>query len=528
MSPHLRPARLSVLLAACLGAGGLVGAAPARADTLLLRDGRTLECRSAVKAEDGRWRLTFENGEILLSGEQVKEVLSAGGQGYEPKNDEERALLAKGLVPHEGKWVPKAERDAKVAKRQAETKKRIEEAKAHREWMNRYKAKTQNFEFEYTIPPEIAKGYMDLLETFFGVFSKEFRIAKPKERLKVCFYHDYETFLQVSGAGYGTLAYYRFVPPLELNFFYDRLRPEETVAVMFHEAQHYLCHLMDLRFSMPHNFGEGFSEYYGGSRWDPVKKVMTTGGVQEGRLTEVKTDVDKGEMKGLEAFLKGELGYDDYTWGWTFVHFMMENPKYAKKFRAFYAALPGAKDVDRVPFRGDMLTVAPEALLKAFQKYMGIKDAAGLEALEAEWHAYVKDTLKPTGVTGFEEAAFAARNAGRPLRAKRLFKEAVEKGSKNPVVYLRYGELMESEDKALAERLFRQGLEHDPLSAALWTALGLLIKNREGEGNEEQGKKLIRLAAELDPDSVDTWLLVEEALQKVGPPSGPKPGEDGN
>lgn len=523
----MRTPRLLALLPALVPALWLAGAAsPAHADSLLLKDGRAIECKKAAKAEDGRWILSFEHGEIPLPADLVKEAFTTGAGGVpQAKNPEEQALIDKGLVPFEGKWVPRSERDSKLAKRSAEAQKRIEEAKAHRLWRNRYKAKTSNFEFEYTIPPEIAKGYMDLLETFFAYFTKEFKVSKPKERLKVCFYHDYETFLEVSGAPYGALAYYRFVAPLELNFFYDRLRPEETVAIMFHEAQHYLAHLMDLRFRMPHCVGEGFSEYYGGSRWDPVKKTMVTGGVQEGRLTEVQTDIQGGERKKLEDYLLGKLDYADYTWGWTFIHFMMETPKYAKKFRAFYGSLATGKDIVRKPVNGDMLTVEPDQLLKAFQKAMGVTDLA---PLEKEWHEYIDTKLKLTGVTGFEEAAFAASNTGRSIRAKRMFKEAVEKGSKNPVVFLRYGELVWSEDSALAERLFRQGLEADPLNPSLYAALGRLVRNKGGDENQTAGTKLIKLAAELDPDSAETSLLVEEALEKLAPPAGPKGGgEDG-
>jgi hypothetical protein len=453
----------------------------------------------------------------------VKEAFCLGAQGYEPKDADEKAKLEKGLVPYEGKWIPKGERDAKAAKKTAEAKKRIEEARAHREWRNRYKAKTAHFEFEYTIPPEIAKSYMDLMETYYSTFTKQFNVATPKEKLKVCFYHDYDTFLEVSGAGWGTLAYYRFVPPRELNFFYDRLRPDETVAIMFHEAQHYLSHLMDLQFNIPHNFSESFAEYYGGSKWDPVKKTMTTGGIQEGRLTEIQTDIQKGERKSLHDFILNQLGYDDYTWGWSFVHFMMETPKYAKKFKQFYMALPTAKDVQRTT-EGDYKTVTGPSILKAFEKYVGVDD---IVALEKEWHAYIDTKLKVESVYGYEEAAFAALNTGRHLRAKRFFKEAVDRGSKNPTVYLRYGDAVFGEDGALAEQLYRKGLEHDPLNADLYTALGRLYRSRKGEENEAKGMRLIKLAQELDPDSVDTWLLVEAALEKTGPPAGPGPGEGG-
>jgi hypothetical protein len=505
--------RLAVAATAALLTALLAGGRPAAADTVLLKDGRTVEAPKAEKRDDGSWALKFKNGDVILPADLVKEAWCVGAEGYLPKNDEEKAKLDKGLVPYEGKWIPKAERDQKAAKKTAEAKKRVEEARAHREWRNRYKEKTTNFEFEYTIPPEIAKNYMALMEAFYAVFTKEFKITKPKERLKVCFYHDYDTFIQVGGAGYGALAYFRFVEPLELNFFYDRLRPEETIAIMYHEVQHYLCHLLNPKFNMPHCFGEGLSEYYGGSTWDPVKKVMTTGGVQEGRLTEVQSDIAKGDMKKLQAYLNGELGYDDYTWGWTFVHFMMETPKYAKKFRQLYAALPNAKDIDRVPSSFGMVTVDSAGLNKAFKKYMDVDDIA---ALEKEWHDYVQNKLKITSVVGYEKAAFSAENTGRDIRAKRLFKEAIDKGSKNPVIYLRYGDIIASTDAAEAERMYRKGLEFDPLRAELWTALGRLVRKKD----EEAGKKLIRLAAEIDPDSVENLLLMEEALEKTGDAPG--------
>ena len=515
---RLRTPALTLVASILVAAGATPR--PVSADTVLLKDSRILDCPHAEKQADGSWTLHFVNGDIVLPAAMVKEAWIVGAQGYEPKDDEEKAKLEKGLVPYEGEWIPKAERDAKAAKRAAEAKRKIEEAKAHREWRNRYKTKTANFEFEYTIPPDIAKGYIDLMETYYGVFTKQFNVSRPpKEKLKVCFYHDYETFLEVAGVGYGVLAYYLPGPRRELNFFYDRLRPDETTAIMFHEAQHYLSHLLDLKFWIPHNFSESFAEYYGGSHWDPVKKAMTTGGVQEGRLTEILADISAGEHKSLDKFLRNELGYDDYTWGWSFVHFMMETPKYAKKFHTFYVALPTAKDVLRVP-RNEFLTVDGVAILNAFKKYTGIAD---IPALEKEWYEYIETKLKITGVYGLEEAAFSAMNAGRTIRAKRFFKEAIEKGSKNPAVFLRYGKLLE--DRAEAIALFKKGLEIDPINPALYTALGSLTKAFGGAEAEADGKKLLHLAMELDPDDVETWVLVEDALEKTGPLSAPKPGE---
>jgi hypothetical protein len=506
--------RISVSRAAFLVASLACSlAAPAAADMLLLKDGRVVEGPKIEEQEDG-YHVKFSNGEVVVPKDQVKDCLVQGDQGYVPRDDEEKARLEKGLVPFEGRWVPKAERDAAVGKKIAEKKKRLEEAKAHREWRNRYTVKTANFDFEFTIPPDVAKGYMELMETYYSVFTKYWGIQRPPKagKLKVCFYRDYDSFLETSGAGYGTLAYYRFVDPRELNFYYDRLDPEETIAIMFHEANHYLSHLVDLDFSYPHCIGEAMAEYYGGSRWDPVKKQMDLGHVQDGRLTEVMTDMQGGEMKKLEDYLRGQLGYDDYTWGWSFVHFMMETPKYTPKFKQFFLALARAKDIQRTG-TGRHRTVLGEEFLRAFKKHMGVQD---LSKLEQEWYEHVK-ALKFEGVRGYERAALAALSTGQKLKATRYFKLALEKGSKNPAVYLRYSSLLLSDNKAQeAVDLLKKGIPFDPMNADLYAALGRATRRLDGDANKAEGKRLLELAREIDPDNVELDLLIEEAVGKVG------------
>lgn len=516
---NLRPAPALPLLVA-LATLAVARGPSAAADTVLLKDGRTVENVKVEKAE-GKYKISFKNGDVFLAEAVVKDVLIEGAAGFEPKNDEERALAAKGLVPYEGRWVARAERDGLLAKKTAAAKKRIDDAKAHRLWRNRYKEKTANFDFEYTIPPDIAKGYMDLMETYYAFFTKAFDCRRnPKQKLKVCFYHDYDSFVEVSGAPRGVVAYYRFVEPRELNFFYDRLRPQETVAIMFHEAQHYLAHLLDLGFSYPHCFGESMAEYFGGSTWDPAKKQMVTGGVQEGRLTEVMTDIQAGEKKSLSDLLENKLGYEDYTWGWTFCHFMMETPRYAGPFRKFYIALSRGKDVVRAD-DGRFKTVEGAQIKASFQKYLGVND---LTSLENEWMEYVKGKLKLESVVGYEEAALAAMRTDQPIRAERFFKLAVEKGSTNPSVYLRYGELRERKGTASeAIALYRKGLEFDPLNTDLYTRLGRAVRGEKGDENDKEGRRLLELAREIDPDNADISMLIEDAMEKLAGDGGDAP-----
>jgi tetratricopeptide (TPR) repeat protein len=344
----------------------------------------------------------------------------------------------------------------------------------------------------------------------------------------VCFYSNYPEFLRTSGGGYGVLAYYRFVQPLELDFFYDRYNPVVTQHIMFHEANHHLQHLIDLDFGYPHCFGEALAEYYGASTWDPATKKLTVGLVQEGRLTEVLEDIRKGEFKKLEDYLQNKLGYEDYTWGWSFVH-MMNTPKYAPRFRKFFLSLAKG-DVKRSQFRGDMRTVEGPEILATFKKTMGITDLA---ALEKEWYDYIQKTLKLTTERGFEEAGDAAWGNGQRLKAARFYKQALEAGSKSPTVHVNYAEHLqrkpEGVDEAIA--LLKKAVDYDPLNPSLYIALARAWRHKDGEDKaaKDEAARLYGLAQDIDPDCVDMSALIEEALAEAGgdnPPPSPPP--DGN
>ena len=487
--------------------------APARADILALKDGRFVEGVKIERAEGG-YKLLYKSGEVHVPDELVKDCLIEGEKGFEPRNEEERAKLEKGLVPFEGKWVTKAAREAAVGKRVAEKRRKLEAAKAHREWRNRYTSESANFKFEYTVDPEVQEKLRDLMETYLSVFTKKWGIARPKERLKVCLYHDFEVFQQVSG-GAGSLAYYRFTPlPPELNFFYERLDFEFTAAVMFHEANHYLTHLINLDFHYPHNVNEAMAEYYGASRWDPVRREMVVGGVQEGRLMEVLTDIQGGQTHGLEDYLTNRLGYDNYSWGWSFVHYMMETPKYAKRFQNFFLALGRDSDVKRIG-DGAGRTVDGDEIVRVFKKHLGVTDLA---PLEKEWHEYVKSRLKVESVRGYEQAALKADQTGQRTRARRFFRLALEKGSTNPMVYREYAENLLLDDKpAEAVEILRKAITLDPLSAPLYARLGTALRK---QGKKEEAKRMAALAKEIDPDDLDLLDVVVEAVEEA---AGSKP-----
>ena len=484
----------------------------AQSDHIVLKDGRVVEGLRIDRSEGG-FDLHFKSGDIFVPEKLVREVLIEADGGYKAKNAAEQARLDKGFLPYNGKWVRKKQRDRLIKKKRERLRKKLEESKKHHKWNSRYRKGSKHFFFEYTIDPEICKGLQDLMETYYKVFTKEWKIRPPPKlgRLKVCFYHDYDYFLQVSGVGRGVLGYYRFVKPFELNFFYDRVDPEFTTEVMFHEANHYLTHLIDLNFHYPHCINEAMAEYYGASKWDPKRKKMSTGHILEGRLTEVLTDIQGGEMKKVRDYLTNKLGYHDYTWGWSFVHFMMETKKYRKRWKRFFIGLARDKRVKRIGRGRGGKSIPDGEILRYFQLVMKVKD---LDALEKEWHAYIKQNLKLSSHRGYEKAARAAASTGQSKKARRYYKLAVEKGSKNPKVYSRYAKILWNEGHyAEAKALVKKALIIDPLSASLYVDLAQIARREGGEKGKKEAARYYNLAKEIDPENMD--LLVSEALLKL-------------
>ncbi|MCP5065813.1 MAG: tetratricopeptide repeat protein [bacterium] len=493
---------LALLSSACL----------AHADVLILKDGRILE-RDKMEGVPEGVKVHFENGVILIPKDAIQTSMLSNPPEPTDLSDADKASLAKGLVHFEGKWMTPAKRDKLFDKMYAARKAEVEKLRHHSLWRNRHKKNTKHFKFEYTVAPFVYEYYEQVMEAYYKAFAKTWKIKQTKDlgKLKVCFYTDAEKFWQIGGVSRGVLGYFRFVKPIELNFFYSRVDPEQTEQVMYHEANHYLQKLLKPDFSMPHFPGEAIAEYYGASKYDPKTKKLTTGLVLEGRLTEVKTDIAAGNMQELEPMIKTDGMYKHYTWGWTLAHFLMNDKRYAKKFQKFVKGLPFDPKVKRVSQMAGLETVAPEEVLRYFKKCLGLKDSAQAKALEAEWHDYIKNTLKAETTRGLELAAYSAMRVGRPIRAKRLFKEAIAAGSDHALTYYRYGDLLSNDGKsAQSIKMFRKALELGPLESEFYASLGrALVRN----GEKDEGIRYMKLSLELDPDN--PWLAESvEQFQK--------------
>jgi tetratricopeptide (TPR) repeat protein len=470
----------------------------ASADMIQLKDGRFVD-GVPMKLDGANLVLGFKNGDVKVPLSMVETYFIEGQAPPEPTTEDAKAKAAQGLVSWKGKWVKPADRD-KAMKQEIESKrKEVEEAKAHSEWRNRYKFASKCFLFESTMPPSLNEYYASLLDSYFDVFKKDWNITEfPKgfdPKLKVCFYPNREDFQKIGGVSGGVLAYYRFVTPRELNFFNDRTDRRLTETVMFHECNHYLVDLFGYPLRYPHFIGEAMAEYYGASTFDPRTKTVKFGQIQEGRLAEVKSDIDSGRWYSITDYMNAEKdNYEDYYWGWSFIHFMMSTPAYQKKFKTFFIDLARAKDVQRKATGGEFRDVTTAECIRVFKDRMGIKD---LNALEKEWHEYVKKLDAPT-VRGYEESGKRSFHEGRPIRAARLLKTAVDMGSKDVETLSCYASCLRNKDQydeAIA--IIDKALEIDPLDARLWAERGFAL---EGKGEKDAGKKFVELAKEIDPN----------------------------
>ncbi|MFT4537618.1 MAG: tetratricopeptide (TPR) repeat protein [Planctomycetota bacterium] len=487
----------AALLLACL-----CGSAPA--DVLVMKDGQILD-EVKLDVRDESVIVSLQHGDIEVALDLVQECLVEGVSSYIPRTAEEKQKYEKGLVPFEGHWVTEKKRKKEMSKRIAERRKAIEEMRAHSEWGNRYKKKSKRFDFNYTIPQHVFEELEKQLDAYFSVFAKDWKVnikkhGKISGRLTMNIYGNRKEYIRTAGSGRFTLGYFKFIGEYDLNIYYDALDPEGTRDVMFHEVGHYLHKLIDQGFRYPHWPGESLAEYYGAGYWDEDKEKLVIGLIQEGRLTEIKSDISRDEWIGLEELILKDR-YEDYTWGWSLVHFLMNDERYASKFKKFFLGLATAKDIDRTrqSWGAIELKVCPSAeVYRAFKDYLGLKTDEDVKQLEREWHTYVDHELQLETASGLEKAAVKAwRSEGRMIRAKRLFREAIDSGSTNAQTYYHFGTLLYGEgEKAEAAKMLERAIELSPLHAEYYWSLAYAIRKKD----KERSKKLCLMAKELDPD----------------------------
>jgi tetratricopeptide (TPR) repeat protein len=379
---------------------------------------------------------------------------------------------------------------------------------------------TENFAFESTVPRHVFESYRDLFEEYFGVFVKMWKIKKPKDLgpLKVQFFIDREDFMQITGMPRGVGGFFRFVEPFELAIFYDPTDPRMTEEVIYHELGHYLQKLIEMDFKYPHWPGESISEYYGASNWNPAERELTWGGLHESRISQIKKDIESGKWVYVEPMIRGanDRNFEDYSWGWSFVHYMLSTKEYESNFKKFIIGLARARDIDREAQQMGthrLKVVSGDAMLEAFMKYMKLKSPDDLKELEREWHAYIEEELTISSWRGLAGSAWLNYQQGRVQRAKRLYQEAVDAGADGATVFHKYATVLADDGmhKSAHER-WKQAVAFDPLVPAFYIAWG--SDALQFEDTRAEGERMLKLARELDPDNYYLERNLEQLLKR--------------
>ena len=217
--------------------------------------------------------------------------------------------------------------------------------------------------------------------------------------------------------------------------------------VLYHEASHYMQKLINPDFRYPHWPGEGLAEYYGGALWDPAKKKLEVGLIQEGRLAEVLSMMSRDEMVSLEDCVKKDA-YTDYTWGWTLVHFLMTDKRYEKAFKTYFVGIANAKGVKRTVESFSLRFISPEESFRYFKECLKLKSPEDVLRLQEEWYSYIRNELKFESGAGLEKAAISANRDGKPIQARRLFGEAEAAGGMTANGCHQYAKLLRGKDKS--------------------------------------------------------------------------------
>ncbi len=482
---------------------------------LVFKDGRWIQAPE-IHVEKDAYRLVYPHGQVKVPTKLLlKAVLLDPTAQMKGLSSADKAKMEKGLVPYKGRWVSRSRLAFILAKEKKKLRAKMEEIRRHSQWRDRYKETTRHFAFEYTIPPEIARNYINFFEAYWKVFNKRWRIRQPPRlgKLKICIYNNQKDFLRIGNGDPGTLGYFRFVEPLEINFYHDRRDVQLTLSVLWHECNHYFMYLFVQKgVNNPSWLEEGLAEYFGGSKWDPKTRKMTPGLIQEGRLVALHDAMDGNEYQKLEPLMRqgSRISSIQYAWSWSLCHMLFSKKKYAKGFNRFIVKMAKDKTLKKEPWPGnpDFRWVKPDVQIALFKKCLKIKDLA---ALEKEWYAYIKK-MKVKGVRGYYEAALDCVRWKRPIRAGLYFKKAMEIDPNYISTYEAYSRLLYRQDKYKeAREIAQKGIERDPINPTFYLVLARIEWEK---GSKQKAERLCNLAMDLAPDDVDVRWQAQLILEK--------------
>jgi hypothetical protein len=467
---------LSLALAASTGSAACF-------DKLLLVDGRMIEGTILPSSDKGYVRLKIREVEVPVRADLISKTFVENLEGYIPKNKQEEDYLKKGWVLFENSWMSKDRREGELKKRAAADKAAIDEARRLQDWKNAVTIETRHFIVKSNCTEEVREEYTDKLEAYYTYFTEDWGITlspgEVKGKMKFFLYRDRNDFHNVSRAPRGVGGFFSF-PDKELQLYDDQQDRQLTLATLFHEGNHLLTYLIDTAFHYPIWLNEGMAEYYGTTQID-AKGKFHVGGLQYERIVSLRTDKAAGKFMSLREVLtteQPEFRARHYAVAWSFVHFMMESPKYGKQFRTFFANLARNPDlkIENKSYsnvKGALKETSLENVAVALEKRFG----KSIEELEAEWLQHI------------EQAYGELTPEAWYLAARLALINPQEDGSHVKTAF-------ESYEKAIAGNI---------PNADCFRAFAEMLR----KGGVEERSELVKLQP---PDQVRAWECIQKAI----------------
>ncbi|MDG2150124.1 MAG: DUF1570 domain-containing protein [Planctomycetota bacterium] len=511
---------------ALLTLGALLCPPAAAFDKVLLKDGRIIEGKLLESEDAGFVRIRLAGVDIPIHEDLVSKTYVEDLDDYVPQNQKEEQYLKKGWVLFEGRWMSRTRRESELKKRKNADKEIIDKLRREQKWSNAKELETTHFEIMSNCPQEILDDYVDRLEGYYKNFLAHWSIklapSLRKEKRKFFLYRNYEDFLSITQQSRGVQGFFNWVLG-ELHLYHSDSNPEYTIAVLYHEGNHLLTHLIDPKYRYPMWMNEGMAEYYGSAKVDENGEFLV-GGLQYGRMAAMRTDAEKGNQIPLMEVLTAEGSQytaRHYAYGWSFVHFLMQTEEYANTFQKFFAKLPKNRDVEVKNNSGatniagkeySIVVTEPDiySVIESLEKQLG----KSVDELEAEWLEFQTQAYDDLTGPAYYHAARLASRSGEVspesvAAALDYYAKAVALDIQIAECYREYAAMLREgglsflqvrePDIPLAWDMIQKAIELDPIEAANYVESGRILLENSPVQNLDQALAMVETAQALAP-----------------------------
>jgi hypothetical protein len=302
--------------------GLLLPATRAAADTVYLRNGRTVE-GVIVKARGGELILRTEAGDVTYPQDDVKffDVVRPDANGT-PQTKRLMFKLPPLKLPfeHESRY---------------------------------YLSKSD-------IAPHVATNAGKAMDQFFKTFQRLFRIDDdevPQKKTELVIFKDEKGFMEYAeslGANLvrGVVGFYRSTPggPDMIVTYRRQTQEFHTLSTLYHEGTHqFVMMVMDPKKPPPLWVNEGLAVYFENSQFRNGR--LYTGIIPRARLRMLQQALRQDRHIPLTDLMKRtRANYNGlcYAQGWSVIYFLVhaENGAYARRFQNYFRALRRGEDPD--------------------------------------------------------------------------------------------------------------------------------------------------------------------------------------